>query len=99
MSLSRLQLTRRNTVPTSNGLSILRRKHARPISFHVSSDICSRLLGACPYLTSAVAILISLFRKHAKVSGEGAHKASNISDTEIEAAKQEWADLVLSDED
>jgi hypothetical protein len=43
--------------------------------------------------------LISLFRKHAKVSGEGAAQASNISDTEIEAAKQEWADLVLSDEE
>jgi hypothetical protein len=38
-------------------------------------------------------------RKHAKVSGEGAAQASTISDTEIEAAKQEWADLVLSDEE
>jgi hypothetical protein len=55
----------------------------------------------CPYLAnSAIAILISLFRKHAKVSGEGATtQASNISDTEIEAAKQEWADLVLSDDE
>ena len=47
----------------------------------------------------AVSILISLFSKHAKVSGEGAAHASNLSDTEIEAAKQEWANLVLSDED
>ena len=38
-------------------------------------------------------------RKHAKVSEEGAAQASNISDTEIEAAKQEWADLVLSDDE
>jgi hypothetical protein len=38
-----------------------------------------------------------LCRKHAKVSGDGAAQSSNISDAEIEAAKQEWADLVLSD--
>ena len=44
-------------------------------------------------------ILIFLFRKHAKVSGEGAPQPSNISDAEIEAAKQEWADLVLSDDE
>jgi hypothetical protein len=30
---------------------------------------------------------------------QGAAQASNISDAEIEAAKQEWADLVLSDEE
>jgi hypothetical protein len=42
---------------------------------------------------------MSLFRKHAKVSGEGAAQDSNISDAEIEAAKQEWADLVLSDDE
>jgi hypothetical protein len=47
----------------------------------------------------AVSKLISLFRKHAKVSGEGATQLSNISDTKIEAAKKEWAVLVLSDED
>jgi hypothetical protein len=44
-------------------------------------------------------ILISLFRKHAKVSGEGATQASNISEAEIEAAKEEWANLVLSDDE
>jgi hypothetical protein len=33
-----------------------------------------------------------------KVSG-GASQASNISNAEIEAAKQEWADLVLSEDD
>ena len=38
-------------------------------------------------------------RKHAKVSGEGGVQASNISDTKIEAAKQEWADLVLSEDE
>jgi hypothetical protein len=48
---------------------------------------------------SAVMILISLFRKHAKVSEGAAAQASNISDAEIEAAKQEWANLVLSDEE
>jgi hypothetical protein len=37
-------------------------------------------------------------RKHAKVS-EGGTQASNISDAEIEAAKQEWANLVLSDDE
>ena len=31
--------------------------------------------------------------------GEGATQPSNILDTEIEAAKREWAGLVLSDED
>ena len=49
-----------------------------------------------------ILIQVSLFRKHAKVSGEGATtqaQASKISDTEIEAAKQEWADLVLSDDE
>ena len=55
--------------------------------------------SVCLYLTSAVAKLISMFRKHAKVSGEGATQASNISDTEIEAAKQEWAGLELSDDE
>ena len=40
-----------------------------------------------------------LHRKHAKVSGEGALQISSISNAEIEAAKQEWADLVLSDEE
>ena len=45
MSLSLRQPTRRNTVPTSNVSRISRRKHAKPTSFHVSSDTCSRLLG------------------------------------------------------
>jgi hypothetical protein len=40
-----------------------------------------------------------LYRKHAKVSGEGAAQPSDISNAEIEAAKREWADLVLSEED
>ena len=40
-----------------------------------------------------------IYRKHAKVSGEGATQPSNISNAEIEAAKQEWAGLVLSDEE
>jgi hypothetical protein len=44
-------------------------------------------------------ILISLFRKHAKVSREGAMQVSNISEAEIEAAKEEWATLVLSDDE
>jgi hypothetical protein len=44
-SLSLLQPTRRNTVPTSNVLRILRRKPVRRTSSLVSSDICSRLLG------------------------------------------------------
>lgn len=39
------------------------------------------------------------FRKHAKVSGEGVPQASSISNDEIEAAKREWADLVLSDDE
>jgi hypothetical protein len=53
----------------------------------------------CLYLTAVVTVLIFLFRKHAKVSGEGVAQASNISDTEIEAAKQEWANLILSDDE
>jgi hypothetical protein len=40
-----------------------------------------------------------LYRKHAKVSGEGAPQASNISEAEIEVPKEEWVDLVLSDEE
>jgi hypothetical protein len=36
-----------------------------------------------------------LFRKHAKVSGEGAAQESNLSIDDIEAAKQEWANLEL----
>jgi hypothetical protein len=44
-------------------------------------------------------LLNPLYRKHAKVSDEGALQASNISEAEIEAAKEEWADLVLSDEE
>ena len=40
-----------------------------------------------------------LYRKHAKVSGEGAPEASNISNAEIEAAKEEWANVVLSDDE
>ena len=42
--------------------------------------------------------LIPLFRKHAKVSDE-APQDSIISNDDIEAAKQEWANLVLSDDD
>jgi hypothetical protein len=42
---------------------------------------------------------ITPYRKHAKVSGEEAPQMSNISEAEIEAAKEEWADLVLSDEE
>ena len=55
----------------------------------------------CTYLTGAITKLNFLSRKHAKVTGEGAAgaHASNISDTEIEAAKKEWVDLVLSDEE
>lgn len=49
-------------------------------------------------LTGAVTTYL-LYRKHAKVSGEGAPQASNITNAEIEAAKQEWADMVLSDDD
>ncbi|KAF8960234.1 hypothetical protein BDZ97DRAFT_1905964 [Flammula alnicola] len=43
--------------------------------------------------------MLKAARKHAKVSGEGAAQTSNISDGEIEAAKLEWADLVLSDDE
>jgi hypothetical protein len=48
-----------------------------------------------------VLVLTSSIRKHAKVSGEGASdsQALNISNADIEAAKQEWADLVLSDDE
>jgi hypothetical protein len=53
----------------------------------------------CPYLSGATVILISLFRKHARVSGEGATQPLNISEAEIEAAKQEWVNLVLSDDE
>ena len=73
------------------------------ISFLVSSDICSRLLGKfipnwCCHGSSLY--LLPPYRKHAKVSGEGAPQASEtISNAEIEAAKQEWADLVLSDDE
>jgi hypothetical protein len=55
--------------------------------------------SVCLSLTGTVTVLISLFRKHAKVSGEGASQVSNISDADIEAAKQEWVDLVLSDDE
>jgi hypothetical protein len=43
--------------------------------------------------------LLPLYRKHAKVSGEAGLQASKITNAEIEAAKQEWADLVLSDDE
>jgi hypothetical protein len=46
----------------------------------------------------AVALLISLFRKHSKFSREG-NQVSNISDAEIEAAKKKWANLVLSNDE
>ena len=53
------------------------------------------------YLSGVFMKLNSLSRKHAKVSEEEATgaQAANISDTEIEAAKKEWADLVLSDDE
>ena len=42
-------------------------------------------------------LTVSLLRKHAKVSREDSPHVLNISDTDIEATKQEWAGLVLSD--
>ena len=42
-------------------------------------------------------LTVSLLRKHAKVSGEDSPHVSNILDADIEATKQEWAGLVLSD--
>ena len=53
------------------------------------------------YVPTSVVHCLFLYRKHAKVSGEGAPQASNISNDEIEAAKnlKEWADLVLTDDD
>jgi hypothetical protein len=70
----------------------------RPISFLVYSSICSRWLGRFIVNWSHSSTDL-LYRKHAKVSGEGAPQASNISNAEIEAAKREWADLVLSDDE
>ena len=97
---SPLQLTRRNTKPTSYLLRISRRKHVTQTSSHVYSNICSRWLGMCimypPALSTAY---LFFYRKHAKVSREGAPQASNISNDEIEAAKKEWADLVLTDDE
>ncbi|KAF8972033.1 hypothetical protein BDZ97DRAFT_1901252 [Flammula alnicola] len=43
--------------------------------------------------------MLKAARKHAKVSEEGAPQVANISDAEIEAAKQEWEGLVLSDDE
>ena len=52
------------------------------------------------FLTDAITVVLAtLYRKHAKVSGEGASQPSNISNDKIEAAKMEWADLVLSDDE
>lgn len=51
------------------------------------------------YVPTSVVQCLFLYRKHAKVSGEGAPQASNISNDEIEAAKKEWADLVLTDDE
>ena len=98
MFLSPRQPTRRNIVHTSNVSWFLRRKHTTQTSFHISSDICSRLLGVSIYVQLCCNTYFAI-RKHAKVSGEGAVQASNISNTEIEAAKQEWADLVLSEDE
>ena len=67
--------------------------------FLISLNICLKLLGMS-FLTDAImVVLTTLYRKHAKVSGEGASQPSNISNDEIEAAKREWADLVLSDDE
>ncbi|KAF8810332.1 hypothetical protein BYT27DRAFT_7092442, partial [Phlegmacium glaucopus] len=43
--------------------------------------------------------MLKAARKHAKVSDEGAPQVTNISDADIEAAKQEWEGLVLSDDE
>ena len=98
MSLSLWQPTRRNTVATSNVSWNLRRKHAMPIH-STPPPTHAQGCSVCLYLISAITKLISMFRNHAKVSGDRATQASNISDTEIEAAKQEWAGLVLSDDE
>jgi hypothetical protein len=50
-------------------------------------------------LPGVVTVVLTFSSKHAKVSGEGALQASNISNAEIEAAKEEWANLVLSDDE
>ena len=38
-------------------------------------------------------------RKHAKVSAKPLARAGVLEDANVEAAKREWADLVLSDAD
>ena len=52
------------------------------------------------FLTNAITVVLTtLYRKHAKVSGEGASQPTNISNDKIEVAKREWANLVFSDDE
>ena len=52
------------------------------------------------FLTDTImVVLTTLYRKHAKVSREGASQPSNISNDKIKVAKREWANLVLSDDE
>ena len=67
--------------------------------FLVYSGICLRSLGEFFIALSCVVLLIPPYRKHAKVSDEGVPQDPIISNEDIEAAKREWADLVLSDDE
>ena len=72
----------------------------KPRSFLICLGTCLRLLGKS-FLPSILAwsYTYSSIRKHAKVLEEGAPQVMNISDAKIEAAKQEWEGLVLSDDE
>ena len=69
------------------------------ILFLVSLNICLKLLGMSFLIGAIITVVLTLYRKHAKVSREGVSQPSNISNDEIEVAKREWADLVLSDDE
>ena len=96
MSRSQLRPTRPNILRTSSSSWILK-KNTRSRYHPLSAQAYAQGGLVSSLLPGVVTVVLTFSSKHAKVSREGALQASNISNAEIEAAKQEWANLVLSD--
>jgi hypothetical protein len=89
---------------TSNESSILRRKQSKLTFYPACRSTCSNKHGIVSlqvyYDTTLSVLTFILHRKHAQVTESAQLSAAiELADADIEEAKKEWEDLVLSDED
>ena len=85
--------------PTSNGLRILRGRQEKLTLYPVFESTCSNLHSKHFFVRLSLSKVEYEPRKHARVADSSIPAAVELADADIEEAKKEWEELLLSDED